>query len=69
MKLPNPMRVHVMTTPGTLPREFGLEKYIDFDKQYDKAFIEPLNNIVEGIGWKIHLDNPQLTFEDLLNGS
>jgi len=69
MKLPNPMRVHVMTTPGTLPREFGLEKYIDYDKQYEKAFIEPLNNIVENIGWKIQLDQPQLTFEDLLNGN
>ena len=69
MKLPNPMRVHVMTTPGTLPREFGLEKYIDYDKQYEKAFIEPLSNIVEGFGWKIQLGSPQLTFEDLLNGS
>lgn len=68
MKLPNPVRVHVMTTPGTLPRELDLEKYIDFDKQYDKAFIEPLRGIVENIGWRIQLDEPQLTFEDLLNG-
>ena len=69
MKLPNPVRVPVMTTPGTLPREFGLEKYIDFDTQYEKAFIEPLNGIVEKIGWTIQLEDAQLTFEDILNGS
>lgn len=69
MKLPNPVRVHVMTTPGTLPRELDLEKYIDYDKQFDKAFVEPLNGIVENIGWKIQLSTPQLTFEDILNGS
>jgi DNA polymerase elongation subunit (family B) len=69
MKLPNPIRVPVMTTPGTLPREFGLEKYIDRDTQFTKAFVEPLKNIVENIGWSIQLGSPQLTFEDILNGS
>ena len=69
MKLPNPVRVPVMTTPGTLPREFGLEKYIDFDAQFEKAFIEPLIGIVEKMGWSIQLDEAQLTFEDILNGS
>jgi DNA polymerase elongation subunit (family B) len=69
LKLPNPVRVPVMTTPGTLPREFGLEKYIDFDTQYEKAFIEPLIGIVEKIGWTIQLEDAQLTFEDILNGS
>ena len=68
MKLPNPVRVPVMTTPGTLPREFGLEKYIDFDTQYEKAFVEPLNGIVDKIGWSIQLEDAQLTFEDILNG-
>jgi len=69
MKLPNPLRVHVMTTPGTLPRDLGVEKYIDYDKQFDKAFIEPLVGIVEKIGWNIQANGTQLTFEDLINGN
>jgi len=69
MKLPNPLRVHVMTTPGTLPRDLDLEKYIDREKQFSKAFIEPLQGITDKIGWKIRLSDSQLTFEDILNGS
>ena len=53
MKLPNPMRENVFAVPNVLPPEFGMEKYIDYDKQFEKSFKEPLNHITEAIGWSI----------------
>ncbi len=35
-----------------LPSEFGLEKYIDYDLQFDKSFLQPVKNILDVIGWK-----------------
>ena len=53
MKLPNPMRENVFAVPNVLPKELGMENYIDYDKQFEKSFKEPLNHITEAIGWSI----------------
>ena len=53
MKLPNPMRENVFAVPNVLPPEFGMEKYIDYEKQFEKSFKEPLNHICEAVGWSI----------------
>ena len=53
MKLPNPMRENVFAVLNVLPPEFGLEKYIDYEKQFEKSFKDPLNTICEAIGWSI----------------
>jgi hypothetical protein len=29
-----------------------LEKYIDYDTQFDKAYLDPLKTIVNTIGWR-----------------
>ena len=36
----------------SLPSEFDLENYIDYDKQFQKAFVDPLGIILDKIGWK-----------------
>lgn len=51
LKLPNPLGENVISLPGKLPKEFGLEKYIDYQKQFDKAFVKPIENICSYIGW------------------
>ena len=53
LKLPNPLRENVISCPGNLPRQLGLDQYIDYDMQYDKAFVEPLRTILDAIGWKV----------------
>ena len=53
MKLPNPLRENVVSCPGTLPRQLGLEQYIDYDVQFDKAFVEPIKTILDAIGWRV----------------
>ena len=53
MKLPNPTRENVFACPGTLPRQLGMDQFIDYDTQYDKSFVEPLKTILDAIGWQI----------------
>jgi DNA polymerase elongation subunit (family B) len=53
MKLPNPIRENVFACPSTMPPEFGLERYIDYDMQYDKSFVEPIKSILDVIGWGV----------------
>ena len=38
---------------GRLPHEFELDKYIDYDTQFQKTFIDPLSFILNSIGWKV----------------
>ena len=52
MKVPNPIQENVFSILTVLPKEFGVEKYIDYDTQFDKAYLEPLKTIVNTIGWK-----------------
>ena len=53
MKLPNPMRENVFAVPTVLPPELGMENYIDYEKQFEKSFKDPLNHICEAVGWSI----------------
>lgn len=51
LKMPNPIKDIVISYPTRLPTELGLDKYIDYDKQFDKAFLEPISTILNCIGW------------------
>jgi len=52
LKVPNPVNDTVIATPDELPDEFGLDKYIDRELQFDKSFLEPLRSITSVIGWE-----------------
>lgn len=51
MREPNPLNTSVIACPQMLPRELGLDKYIDHDKQFEKTFLAPIENICGMIGW------------------
>ena len=53
VKVPNPIQENIISFLVTLPKEFGLHKYVDYDLQFEKSFLEPLKFIVESINWKI----------------
>ena len=53
MSIPNPLQENVMSFDSILPPEFGLHKYIDYDKQFQKTFIDPLEIILDAIGWTV----------------
>tara|TARA_R110000851_G_scaffold261727_2_gene414259 strand:+ start:1524 stop:4052 length:2529 start_codon:yes stop_codon:yes gene_type:complete len=41
----------VIAFPNSLPKEFELEEFIDYDVQFQKAFLDPIKNILDKIGW------------------
>ena len=51
LKQPNPFKDMVISYPVRLPKEFGLQEYIDYDTQFEKAFLEPIKVILDCMGW------------------
>lgn len=52
LKEPNPIRSDVISFMSSLPKEFDLEKYIDYDSMFEKTFIKPLEPILNAINWQ-----------------
>ena len=56
LKQPNPVSGpkgdQVISFKNSIPIEFGLDKYIDYEKQFNTSFLEPLKNILNVIDWK-----------------
>ena len=52
LKEPNPLQCSVISFINGIPKEFDLEKYLDYDTQYNKAFLEPLKSVLDAIKWK-----------------
>ena len=53
LKTPNPVKDTVISYPNRLPTELGLHEYINYDLQFEKAFIEPIRIILDCIGWEV----------------
>ena len=53
LKQPNPLRENVISFIQDFPVEFQLDKYIDYDLQFEKSFVEPLRTILDAIGWSV----------------
>ena len=51
LKMPNPIHENVISFPDYLPQEMNIHSYIDYDKQFTKTFLDPLNLILEAIDW------------------
>jgi DNA polymerase elongation subunit (family B) len=52
LKMPNPIRENVIAFPNYLPPELGLHEYIDYDHQFEKTFLDPIDLILQPIGWR-----------------
>ena len=53
LKKPNSIHENVISFISDFPKELGLDQYIDYDLQFEKAFLEPLKVILDAIGWKM----------------
>jgi DNA polymerase elongation subunit (family B) len=61
IKQPNHVRSHVIGFPNKLPSEMLGTFKLDYDLQFQKAFLAPLDNILKAIGWNSEKIN---TFDD-----
>jgi len=53
LKKPNIIQENVISFIQDFPTELGLDKYIDYDLQFEKSFVEPLKSILDAIGWNV----------------
>jgi len=52
LKTPNPTGENVISFINDFPTEIGLMDYLDYDMMLTKGFIDPLQTILDTIGWK-----------------
>ena len=57
LKEPNPISYNYIAFKNVLPKELGLEKFIDYDAQYDKVYLSPIKTILTAIGWETEHTN------------
>ena len=62
LKIPNPLHDEVIGFLNVLPEEFNLHDYIDYDLQFEKSFLSPIDNILKSAGWTAE---PFNSLEDL----
>jgi len=53
LKKPNIIHENVISFIQDFPTELNISKYVDYDLQFDKAFLEPLRIILDAIGWSV----------------
>jgi DNA polymerase elongation subunit (family B) len=57
LKTPNIFKENVVSFPGRLPVEFGLQDCIDYNTQFDKTFLEPIKVILDCMDWTTERTN------------
>jgi DNA polymerase elongation subunit (family B) len=53
LKKPNIIQENIISFIQDFPTELGLDKYVDYELQFEKSFLEPLKSILDSIGWNV----------------
>ena len=59
--IPNTIHENVFAFQTVIPDELNIKKYVDYELQFQKAYLEPLKSILDAIGWQAE---KQATLED-----
>jgi len=62
LKMPNPIKDTVISYPSRLPQEFGLHEFIDYDVQFNKAFLDPIKVVLDCMNWSTEKINTLESF-------
>jgi len=61
LKLPNTIHENVIAFQTVIPDELDIKKYVDYELQFQKAYLDPLKTILDAIGWRTEKN---VTLED-----
>jgi DNA polymerase elongation subunit (family B) len=64
LKKPNPTQDYVIACPNGLPQEFKMNTYVDYDMQFEKGYLSPIESITQTLGWQAE---KRATIEDWFN--
>ena len=51
LKMPNILNDNVVSIPEDLPKDLGLQQFVDYELQFQKAFLDPIKSILDIINW------------------
>jgi DNA polymerase elongation subunit (family B) len=57
LMIPNPYNIPVISCSNELPKEFGLEDYLDLENQYQKSYMEPIKSILNTLNWQVEKES------------
>ena len=54
LKMPNPVHQNVIAYPAgdKFPRDLEIEKYVDWDTQFEKTFLDSMKGMLNSLNWK-----------------
>lgn len=62
LKMPNKVGSNVIAFQDYLPKELDLDQDVDYNKQFEKSFVEPIRGMVESRGWRVEKRNKLALF-------
>lgn len=54
---PNPSHEKCIGFQETLPDEFGLKDFVDYDMMFEKTFLSPITDMCKPLGWSVEKKN------------
>jgi hypothetical protein len=53
LKTPNTIQENIISFTNELPKELDLHKYVNYEIQFEKVFLDALQIVIEPLGWNV----------------